>query len=566
MSKSAKQLVTSIAVAGTALLASVLLMPPQWYSVETRLQLSQWFGVAAYRQAEQAIDENVTGLNNAVEIEPACPEDISGWRSAQQVEQVSLAASPTCVADNPYAVAAFVKGTNNVSMETLMASGLSPDAVVKGEDLDGDGDPDVIHIRLEVIELNGGSPDAIEPTTQFAVAPGINPSLWVFAPKSIGMSTLNFDSNQAKNLLRPPSPTIRIEQGDQVFITLENSHYLPHTIHFHGVDHSFLDAQGEGNDGVPITSEMPVAPGSARTYEIQARQSGTMFYHCHVQVQVHVMMGLQGMFVVEENRPNNTLQTLNIGAGHVRVSSQAVRQDYDSEYDLHFSDIDLDLNKRVQASNNPVEIEQSVNREYDVTQAASELSLLNGRAFPYTFQESLIVTRPDEKVKLRVVNGGSEGVSLHTHGHKTTATHLDGVEVSPEARVMRDVFWLSSAQRMDLELDTHNDGLHSYGSGVWLLHDHQEKSVTNAGIGPGGSVGAIVYEEFLDENGWPTTYGEDLNQFFDPSYYNRISNDESRPLSLDANMLMRLLALGIAIGIFLAALLNIGRAFIRNPS
>src|SRR4029079_10620488 len=49
--------------------------------------------------------------------------------------------------------------TNNVSMETLMRAGLAPDAVVKENDRDGDGDPEDVHIKLEVVELNGSSPD-----------------------------------------------------------------------------------------------------------------------------------------------------------------------------------------------------------------------------------------------------------------------------------------------------------------------------------------------------------------------------------------------------------------------
>ena len=127
-----------------------------------------------------------------------------------------------------------------------MRSGLTPDAVVKGRDLDGDGDPDEIHIRLEVAELNGGSPESQEPVTQYSIAPGIKPGFWVFVPKHFGMDTENFESVKARALLRLPSPAIRIEQGDQVKITLENGHYMPHTVHFHGVDHSFRDAAGEG--------------------------------------------------------------------------------------------------------------------------------------------------------------------------------------------------------------------------------------------------------------------------------------------------------------------------------
>ena len=91
------------------------------------------------------------------------------------------------------------------------------------------------------------------------------------------MATENFEETKAHRSLRLPSPVIRVEQGDEIKIILENTHYMPHTIHFHGVDHPFLDENGEGNDGVPQTSEIPVLPGEARVYELKPRQPGTMF-------------------------------------------------------------------------------------------------------------------------------------------------------------------------------------------------------------------------------------------------------------------------------------------------
>ncbi|NIO41625.1 MAG: multicopper oxidase domain-containing protein, partial [Burkholderiales bacterium] len=365
-----------------------------------------------------------------VKVEQFCPEDPSGWREAHRIEGVDVSVSAACDADNPYAVAAFVKGTNNVSKETLLASELTADAVEKGQDLDGDGDPDEIHIRLEVVELNGGSALSPEPVTQFAIAPGIQPGLWVFAPKLVGMAVENFESQRARASLRLPSPVIRIEQGDQVRITLENSHYMPHTLHLHGADHSFVDVSGEGNDGVPITSEVPVMPGFARTYELAPRHAGTMFYHCHVQPHVHVMMGLQGLFVIEENRPNNWLQTLNIGAGLVRVPSRSVREQFDREYDLHYQDMDQDLGRRIRQSNDPRLITKSMHRGYDITDADPDYFTLNGRSFPYTFRESLVVGSDEERIKLRVVNGGMKGIALHTHGHKFSVTHRDGAALA----------------------------------------------------------------------------------------------------------------------------------------
>ena len=335
------------------------------------------------------------------------------------------------------------------------------------------------------------------------------------------MATENFESLRANPLLRVPSPVIRIEQGDRVMLTLENSHTMPHTIHLHGVDHAFLDANGEGNDGVPQTSETPVMPGEARTYDISPRQTGTMFYHCHVQPAIHILMGLQGMMVIEENRPDNWLQTLNVGGGAVRHRSVASRTEYDREYDLHYQDIDRELHDIIRASNDPRVIAEQAHRRYDITERTADYFVLNGRSFPYTVRESTIVAKPDERIRLRVLNGGAEGISLHTHGHKTTITHYDGVEAPPGGKITRDVVWIAPAQRVDLLLETKNDGLHSYGEGIWLLHDHREMAVTTDGMGPGGGVSAIVYESFLDEDGWPKAQGADWTPFFSPAYYAR---------------------------------------------
>jgi len=495
---------------------AIISLPSQWYPTPVRLQLAKWFGVSDFQPLPMSMSMPMPSV-----IDDACSADIAGWRKQQTIESVTIAKASTCIADNPYAIAAFVRGTNNVSSHVLHQSGLTPDSIEKHTDIDGDGDPDMIHIRLEVVELNGVSSESKEPATQFSIAPGITPGLWVFAPKHFGMATKNFESSESRALLRAPSPAIRIEQGDKVQITLENSHYMPHTIHFHGVDHTFVDAQGEGNDGVPIASEIPVLPGKARTYEMQPRNSGTKFYHCHVQPHVHVMMGLQGMFIIEENRPNNWVQTLNIGAGQVRSPSVVSKEQYDKEYDLHYMDIDADLNNRIQKFNDARLIAKSMHREYDITDATQDYFTLNGRSFPYTFQESLVTVKPDQKIKLRIANGGRESLAFHAHGHNVTITHRDGNLSPPAAQHIRDVVFIAPAQRIDLDLDTHNDGLHSYGEGVWLFHDHQYKSVTTNGIGPGGHISAIVYEKYLQDNGWPKTLGVGWNKYFTQAYYRK---------------------------------------------
>lgn len=445
-----------------------------------------------------------------------CDEHYPEWRKPYTIGGIDIQASDACNPDNPYEVAAFVRGTNNVIMPVLMRTQLADDAVVKTNDIDGDGDPDDITIRVEVAELNGRSPDGKELIPGFEIAPGITPGAWVFVPKSRGMATVNRVDLTANHLLRLPSAPIRVEEGDNITLILENTHYFPHTIHLHGVDHTYSN-----NDGVPQTSEKMTMPGEQHVYKIKPRHAGTMLYHCHVQVQVHMMMGLQGLFIVEENKPNNWVQTFNVGAGKVRKPSVGVLENYDQEYDLHYQAIDTSLNNLIQTSNDPRQLAKKMNRLYDITDGTDDYFMLNGRSFPYTLRESLITVEPNQHTKLRVLNGTPEMLALHTHGHKATITAYDGVDVNPLAQITRDVYDVAPAQRIDLDLYTKDDGLHSYGEGVWLMHDHAERAITTDGIAPGGNISQIVYRKYLNKNAMASGEGEDVSPYFSPEYYKR---------------------------------------------
>jgi len=454
--------------------------------------------------------------NAELAAEPPCPDEHPEWRQAQEIEGVRIAASPMCQPDNPYEVAAAVKGTNNISMATLMRTDLAQDALVVGNDKDHDGDPDVVYLKLEVVELNGFSPDGEFFINTFDIAPGLQPALWAFAPKSRGMGVKHFDSKVANRILRAPSPTIRVEQGDEVYITLENTHYLPHTIHLHGVDHPFLTADGHDNDG---TEEHAVYPGSSHTYEIKPRHPGTMLYHCHVQTAQHLMMGLAGMFIVEENQPNNWPQTFNIGAGQVRHPSAAVSKNHSQEYDLFYQSLDKRLSQTVQQANDPRLVAQRMSRVYNITESFENYFLLNGRAFPYTLRDSLVVVNDNENIKLRVANMQRSPLALHFHGHKATITGMDGVDLTPAQQITRDVFDLAPAQRLDLSLKTQNDGLNSYGPGLWMFHDHVLTGTTTDGMEPGGNMAILAYQPLLDERGMPKKHDELFAQVFNKDYY-----------------------------------------------
>ena len=495
--------------------------------------------------------------NNSI-VKP-CSNEHPDWRPAQVIEGVSIEAAPACEPDNPYDIATSVKGTNNVSMGTLMQTNLAQDALIMTDDLDHDGDPDVIRIKLEVVELNGASPDGEFLINTYDIAPGIQPGLWVYAPKSRGMALKNFNSVVANPLLRAPSPVIRVEQGDKVYITLENTHYVPHTIHLHGVDHPWVTSKGEDNDGM---EEHAVFPGKSHTYEIQPRHAGTMLYHCHVQTAQHFMMGLAGMFIVEENQPNNWLQTFNIGAGQVRHPSDTVKKVYSQEYDLHYQSVDKKLAKIIQDANDPRLIAERMSRDYNMTESFENFFMLNGHSFPYTLRDAMIIASENERIKLHIANLQRSAVAIHIHGHKATITALDGVEQPAAMQITRDVFDIAPAQRTDLQLLTKNDGLHSYGPGLWMFHDHSATGTTTDGMEPGGNMAILAYKHLLDEQGMPKMHDELFDQVFNKDYYAKKiavwGQGDFAPLLGDAGLLppnyLQIILFGLSIGLLIGLL------------
>ena len=124
--------------------------------------------------SQAATDLPPTAKVDTGPVEEVCSEFTDPeWRKEQVIDGVTIQESKLCNPDNPADIAAFVKGTNGVSMETLMSTQLAADAITMSDDFDGDGDPDKIIIKIEVVELNGHSPDIKEPTTTFDIAPGI---------------------------------------------------------------------------------------------------------------------------------------------------------------------------------------------------------------------------------------------------------------------------------------------------------------------------------------------------------------------------------------------------------
>ena len=91
-----------------------------------------------------------------------------------------------------------------------------------------------------------------------------------------------------------PGPEIRVRQGDRLRVVLANGLEEDTTVHWHGL------RLPNAMDGVPLVTQPSVRPGETFTYEFDAVDAGTFWYHPHSNSIEQVARGLYGVLVIEE--------------------------------------------------------------------------------------------------------------------------------------------------------------------------------------------------------------------------------------------------------------------------
>ena len=94
-----------------------------------------------------------------------------------------------------------------------------------------------------------------------------------------------------------PGPEIRVRQGDMVRVLARNNLEQPTTVHWHGV------RLPNAMDGVPDLTQAAIPPGGEFSYEFQAVDAGSFWYHPHVNTSEQIGRGLSGALIVEEKEP-----------------------------------------------------------------------------------------------------------------------------------------------------------------------------------------------------------------------------------------------------------------------
>ena len=222
-----------------------------------------------------------------------------------------------------------------------------------------------------------------------------------------------------------PGPTIEVNEGDRVRITLHNQLPEPTSIHWHGIE------TPPAMDGVPFISQPLIEPGASFTYEFTLHQHGTFFYHSHGAMQQ--MMGTIGLFIIHPQTAHTP---------HC-----------DKDFGLILQEFAL-------LPNNPVP--NTLKMEFNWL-------TINGKAGPAT---TPMIVRQGERVRLRMVNLGMDHHPMHMHGHQFYVTGTEGGRVPETAWYPGNTVLVGVAQARDVEFE-------AVRAGNWMVHCHLPHHMMN---------------------------------------------------------------------------------------
>ncbi len=318
-----------------------------------------------------------------------------------------------------------------------------------------------------------------------------------------------------------PGPIVRLNVGDTLEMTLNNTHNLPHALHTHFMDYALSsdgssmtapfpfvphqndDTVGAGAGGMvpgvggvtgpqagvnpvgpyqPRTDEDTPRPGQSYTYRWRMLDVGSIWYHCHVmEATNHIAKGLFGMIVVypkgwtwEELPPDE--RNGNTKAYVTNAKGERLREDV------------VIMSEKVPGPSG--EGDSTVGLAANGG-AAGGVNLANFRGWNDPYQIGPF--KPGEKGLIHVGNIGESGKSWHLHGHHwyrlwqiwhpwqgyPAWTQTNDTEVTPDGTKAKDfdpvpftpvaelahTRWVSSGEIMPISIRAGQPG-------AWFGHDH----------------------------------------------------------------------------------------------
>lgn len=211
-----------------------------------------------------------------------------------------------------------------------------------------------------------------------------------------------------------PGPTLIVNEGEVITITMTNQLPVPTSIVFPGQTN--VTASG----GIPGLLAREALPGASVTYSFTASSPGTYTYYSGTRPDLQVMMGLVGAIIV---RPIGPIPVVDPA-----VEPQPIGRAYGHD-DTRFNRETLFLLTEIDPRINRL-VEQRKMDEVDTTTFRAAHWFINGRDAPDTLAPSFEPTLPNqpynslprmhpkERMLLRMIGGGRDYHPFHCHGNQ----------------------------------------------------------------------------------------------------------------------------------------------------
>ena len=213
-----------------------------------------------------------------------------------------------------------------------------------------------------------------------------------------------------------PGPELRLKQGERLSVNVTNGLDQPTTVHWHGL------RLPNNMDGVPDLTQTPIEPGASFTYEFDAIDAGTFWYHPHVNSSEQVGRGLYGALIVEETVPPTVDRELTwVIDDWLLMKDGSIRDSFGNGMDISHGG----------REGNTLTINGGPMRE--------------------------VTVRSGERLRLRLINVANARIfSLRFEGHTPVVIALDGQPVEPHAPTEGRIV-LGPGMRADVIIDCGGD-------------------------------------------------------------------------------------------------------------
>jgi FtsP/CotA-like multicopper oxidase with cupredoxin domain len=266
----------------------------------------------------------------------------------------------------------------------------------------------------EIPGLTGNSFALVATSGYIQNGDGNNLFIWGYADGNPPSGTVN---------VQYPGPTLIVNQGVTVTVTLTNWLAEPVSLLFPGMDS--VTAAPSDNNGIRgiFTWEAPPGGEGTVTYTFVASRPGTFYYQSGTNLDKQLEMGLFGAIIVRPAGFDNTAPT-----AYGDASSA-----YTREYLFLHSEMDDRYHNRVERG-----------EEIDTTTFFPTYWFYNGRNAPDTMAapdadylphqpyNALPLMRPGERILFRVIGMGRDQHPLHHHSNHSLIIALDGMPLTSD--------------------------------------------------------------------------------------------------------------------------------------